>query len=194
MTWPGHRPIIFFLSILFDDCLERGKGIFSGGVRYLGGTIESYGNTNAADSLAAIKKLVYDEKKLSLDQLLKILDHDFAGFEKEHRWMLNCPKFGNDDDYADNMRVEIDKHINRFARSMGPKAGLHSYLNVIINNSANTTMGLLTAASPDGRKAFTPMANANAASGGADRNGLTAYLNSIVKPEYYHPCWCRPES
>jgi pyruvate-formate lyase len=179
----GNSANYLFLSMLFDDCLERGKGIFSGGVRYLGGTIESYGNTNAADSLTAIKKLVFEDKKLSLDQLVKILDHDFVGFEKERRWMIDCPKFGNDDDYADSMRVEVDEHINSFAKNMGPKAGLHSYLNVIINNSANTTMGLLTAASPDGRKAFTPMANANAASGGADRNGLTAYLNSIVKPD-----------
>jgi pyruvate-formate lyase len=179
----GASANYLFLSILFDDCLERGKGIYSGGVRYLGGTIESYGNTNVADSLAAIKKLVYEEKKLTLDQLVKILDHDFKGFEKERWWMLNYPKFGNDDDYVDNIRVEVDEHINSFAKSMGPKAGLHSYLNVIINNSANTTMGLLTAASPDGRKAFTPMANGNAASGGADKNGLTAYLNSIVKPD-----------
>ncbi len=179
----GTSANYLFLSMLYDDCISSGKGIFSGGVRYLGGTIESYGNTNVADSLVTVKKLVFDDKKLTLDELITILDHNFEGFEKEHRRMLDCPKFGNDDDYADQIRVEVDQHLNHFARSMGPKVGLYSYLNVIINNSANTTMGLLTAASPDGRKAFTAMANANAASGGADKNGLTAYLNSIVKPD-----------
>jgi pyruvate-formate lyase len=179
----GTSANYLFLSLLFDDCLERGMGIYSGGVRYLGGTIESYGNTNVADSLVAIKKLVYEEKKLTLDILVEILDQNFEGFEKERRWMLDCPKFGNDDETADSMREEVDKHLNTFVRNMAPKVGLHSYLNVIINNDANTTMGLLTAASPDGRKAFTPMANGNAASGGADKNGLTAYLNSIVKPD-----------
>jgi pyruvate-formate lyase len=180
----GASANYLYLSLLYDDCLERGKGIYSDGVRYLGGTIESYGNTNVADSLVAIKKLVYDEKKLTLNQLVNILDNDFEGFEKERRWMIDCPKFGNDNDAADNMRSEADKHLNNFVRELASKVGLHSYLNVIINNSANTTMGLLTAASPDGRKAFTPMANGNAASGGADKNGLTAYLNSIVKPDH----------
>jgi pyruvate-formate lyase len=66
---------------------------------------------------------------------------------------------------------------------MSQKAGLDSYLIVIINNSANTTMGQQTAASADGRKAFTYMANANAPVGGADKNGVTAFLNSIVKPD-----------
>ncbi len=179
----GASADYLFLSLLFDDCLERGKGIFSGGVRYLGGTIESYGNTNAADSLLAIKKLVYDEKKLTLDQLVEILDHDFQGYEREQRWMLDCPKFGNDHEEADNMRAEVDHHLNTFVRDMALKVGLHSYLNVIINNSANTTMGLQTAASPDGRKSFTPMANGNAPSGGADKNGLTALLNSMVRPD-----------
>jgi pyruvate-formate lyase len=79
--------------------------------------------------------------------------------------------------------MEVDNHLNSFVRNMANVVGLDSYLNVIINNSANTTMGLLSAASPDGRKAFTPMANANTPSGGADCNGLTALLNSMVKPD-----------
>jgi pyruvate-formate lyase len=179
----GKSADYLFLSILFDDCLERGRGIFNGGVRYLGGTLESYGNTNVADSLVAIKKLVYEDKKIKLDQLAEILHLNFEGFEKELHWMRDCPKFGNDDDFVDNMRVEVDYHLNSFVRNMADRVGLDSYLNVIINNSANTTMGLLTAASPDGRKAFTPMANANTPSGGADKNGLTALLNSMVKPD-----------
>lgn len=179
----GQVAPFLFLSMVFDDCIKRGKGIFSGGVRYLGGTLESYGNTNTADSLVAIRKLVYDEKKFTLDQMVKMIDANFEGFDKERKMMLDAPKYGNDNDYADNIKVEVDSHICSFARNMNKKAGLHSYLIVIINNSANTTMGMLTAASPDGRKAFTYMANANAPTGGADKNGVTAFLNSIVKPD-----------
>lgn len=179
----GKVAPFLFLSMVFDDCIKRGKGIYSGGIRYLGGTLESYGNTNTADSLTAIKKLVYEDKKLTLDQMVAALDANFEGHEKERRMMLDVVKYGNDDNYADDIKVEVDRHVCSFTRSMNAKAGLHSYLIVIINNSANTTMGQHTAASPDGRKAFTYMANANAPVGGADKNGVTAFLNSIVKPD-----------
>lgn len=179
----GCEAPYFYLSLLFDDCISRGKPVFDGGVRYLGGTLEAYGNTNTADSFAAIRKLVYDEKKLTLDQMVKILDADFKGYEKERMWMLDAPKYGNDDDYADALRVEVDSHICNFTRDMAQKAGMHSYLIVIINNNANVTMGEQTPATPDGRKAYTFLANANASTGGADKNGITAYLNSIVKPD-----------
>jgi pyruvate-formate lyase len=178
----GKVAPFLYLSMVFDDCIKRGKGIFAGGIRYLGGTLESYGNTNTADSLTAIKKLVYEDKKFTLDEMVKMLDANFEGYEKEHKMMLNAPKYGNDDDYADAIKVEVDRHICAVTRNMNEKAGLHSYLIVIINNSANTTMGLRTAASPDGRKAFTFMANGNAPTGGADKSGVTAFLNSVVKP------------
>ncbi len=171
-----------YLSMVFDDCIKRGKGVFGGGVRYLGGTLESYGNTNTANSLVAIKKLVYEEKKFTLDQIRKMIDANFVGFEKEQKMLLNAPKYGNDDNYADDMKVEIDRHICTVTRDMSKKAGLDSYLIVIINNSANTTMGQQTAATPDGRLSRTYMANANNPTGGTDKAGVTAFLNSLVKP------------
>ena len=171
-----------FLSMVFDDCIKRGKGLFDGGIRYLGGTLESYGNTNTADSLTAIKKLVYEDKTFTLDQINAMIHANFEGFEKEHKMLLAAPKYGNDDNYADDIKVEVDRHICTVTRDMGKKAGLHSYLIVIINNSANTTMGLQTAASADGRTERTFMANANNPTGGADKNGVTAFLNSLVKP------------
>jgi pyruvate-formate lyase len=179
----GKVAPFLFLSMVFDDCIKRGKGIFAGGVRYLGGTLESYGNTNTADSLVAIKKLVYEDKKLTLDKIVAALDANFEGYAKERRMMLDVAKYGNDDNYADDIKVEVDRHICNVTRNMSEKVGLDSYLVVIINNSANTTMGQQTAATPDGRKAFTYMANANAPTGGADKNGVTAFLNSIVKPD-----------
>ena len=171
-----------YLSMVFDDCIKRGKGVFGGGVRYLGGTLESYGNTNTANSLVAIRKLVYEEKKFTLDQIQKMIDANFVGFEKEQKMLLDAPKYGNDDNYADDMKVEIDRHICTVTRDMSKKAGLDSYLIVIINNSANTTMGQQTAATPDGRLSRTYMANANNPTGGTDKAGVTAFLNSLVKP------------
>jgi pyruvate-formate lyase len=175
-------PHLYF-SMLYDDCIKRGKPVFDGGVRYLGGTLESYGNTNTADSLTAIKELVYDKKKISLEQLVYMLDENFTGFEKERKMLLDCPKYGNDNALADNMKVEVDRHVCTVTRDMKDKVGLHSYLVVIINNNANTVLGRHTAASPDGRKAWTYMANGNAPSPGMDQNGLTAMLNSRVKPD-----------
>lgn len=173
----------YFFSMVYDDCIKRGKAIYDGGVRYLSGTLESYGNTNTADSLAAIKKLVYDEKFFSLDQIIAMTDANFEGYEKEHKMLLDAPKYGNDNNYVDEIKVEVDKHVCTVTQNMNEKAKLHSYLVVVINNSANTSMGLVTAATPDGRKAFTFMANANSAVGGADKSGVTAYLNSIVKSD-----------
>ena len=176
---------LLMLSMLFDDCIAKGKPLLNGGVRYMGGTLESYGNTNSADAMSAIKKLVYDEKKLSLKQIVTILDENFVGFDKERNMMLDAPKYGNDDDYVDSLKVQIDRHLCEYTRSQNEKNGLHSYLVVLINNSANTSLGLLTPASADGRLERTYMANANAPTGGADKNGITSMLNSMVKPSTF---------
>ncbi|MCL4705526.1 hypothetical protein KJ068_10215 [bacterium] len=171
-----------YMSMLYDDCMQRGRGMFSGGVKYLGGTLETYGNTNTADSLTAIKELVYDKTIMPPEQMLAALDADFTGFAQQRRLMLNAPKYGNDDACADGMLVQVHQHVCNAVRSQAKRVGLHSYLVVIINNSANTLMGHQTAASADGRLSGEPMANGNAPSGGNDRKGATAFLNSIVKP------------
>jgi pyruvate-formate lyase len=168
------------LSILFDDCLAKGMPLING-VRYLGGTLESYGNINAADSLTAIRETVYEKKLFSLAQLKEMLERDFAGYERERQILISCPKYGNDNKIADSMVIRIHEHLCNCTRSQAEKVGLHSYLIVIINNSANTIMGRYTKASADGRKAYTPMANANNPSSSADKEGVTAFLNSLVK-------------
>ena len=178
----GEQAPYLYLSMLFDDCIARGKPLLTGGLRYLGGTLESYGNTNTADALTAIKKVVYEDKEFTLTQLVEMLDKNFEGYARERNLLLNAPKFGNDDDYVDAIRVNVDSHICDYARSQALPNGMDSYLIVIINNSANTGLGLQTAASADGRLSRTYMANANSPAGGADRNGVTAVLNSMVKP------------
>ena len=177
----GEEAPFLFLSLLYDDCLERGKGIFSGGVHYLGGTVETYGNINTADSLTAIKELIYDRKVLSPQRLLEILDADFEGYPEERKLLQDAPKYGNDDPVADAMAVKVHEHICHLVRSRKERANLHSYLLVIINNSANTTLGQKTAASADGRGRGMYMANANNPFPGNDKKGLTAMLNSLVK-------------
>ncbi|MGE5352144.1 MAG: pyruvate formate lyase family protein [Acidobacteriota bacterium] len=181
----GETAPFLYLSMLYDGCLEKGLGAFSGGIDYLGGTLETYGNSNTADSLSAIRKLVYDDKRLSHEDLLKALDNNFEGFERERELMLSCPKYGNDDECADTMLLKVHTHVAEYTRSQKDKTNLHSYLIVIINNSANTLLGHQTSASADGRKSGQPMNNGNNPASGFDRQGLTAMLNSIVKPSTY---------
>ncbi len=178
----GKEAAHLMTSMLMDDCIARGKGIYEGGIRYLGGTLELYGNTNTSDSLVAIKQLVYEQKKFTLEQLINMLNADFVGFEKERKMLLNCPKYGNDNEIADAMLMEVHNHICQFTRKQNEAVGLHSYLIVNINNDANTVIGEHTSASADGRKAFTFMNPGNAPVGGADESGTTAFLNSIAKP------------
>jgi pyruvate-formate lyase len=178
----GKDAPYLYLSMLYDDCMSRGKGMFDGGVRYLDGTLETYGNVNAADSLTAIKALVFDKKVITPERLLEALRNNFRGFEDEHRMMLDCPKYGNDDNQADTMMVQLHDFICNTIRDQRNRTNLHSYLNVIINNSQNTTLARWVGASADGRKAGAPMANANTPSGGSDKKGVTAMMNSIVKP------------
>lgn len=177
----GEIAPFLYLSMLYDDCLEGGKSIFCGGVKYLGGTLETYGNTSTADSLTAIKELVYDKKRLSLEELLLALDSNFDGYEQYRRELMKCPKYGNDDEIADRMAIEVHNHICNVTRNQKSRTGLHSYLIVIINNHANTILGKLTAASADGRKSGESMSNGNAPSVGNDKNGVTALFNSLVK-------------
>lgn len=182
-NYAGKDNPYLYSSLLMDDCLANGKPLFSGGVRYLGGTLESYGNSNTADSLTAIREIVYKQKKFSLVKLQQMLNANFKGFEKERKMLLACPKYGNDHEEADRMLTEIHNHLCNFTRKQKEITGLHSYLVVVINNDANTVMGMKTPASPDGRLAFTYMNPGNNPVGGADKNGVTAFLNSLVKPD-----------
>ena len=169
------------ISLLFDDCVKRGKPVFDGGVRHLGGTLESYGNTNTADSLTAIKELVYDKQILTIEQLKKMLKANFEGYENERQLLIDCAKYGNDDDAADSMAIKVHEHVCKYTAAQAKKVGLDSYLIVVINNNANTSLGAHTGASADGRLAREPMANANNPAGGMDKSGVTAFLNSLQK-------------
>ncbi len=175
------------MSLLYDGCIERGKALLDGGIDFLGATLESYGNINTIDSLAALREVVFERRLIAPQRLLEALRADFRGYEAERRLLLDAPKYGNDDPRVDALSRDLHDFEARLIRDQAKRVGLHSFLMVIINNSANTYLGRWTGASADGRKALTFMANANNPVGGMDRHGVTAMLNSLVSipPEHH---------
>ncbi|MDD9150283.1 pyruvate formate lyase family protein [Sporolactobacillus sp. CQH2019] len=170
-----------FASLLMKDCIDRGKAILDGGVRYLGGTNETYGNINTSDSLMAIKKLVFDEHKHSLNELNTAALHNFEGYKTIREDLWNAPKYGNDIDEVDDLANDLYEYIAKGIRQRGIDRGMQYYLIVISNNQTNTEWGRRTSASLDGRYRGQFMNPANNPQGGADKSGPTALLNSLSK-------------
>ena len=170
-----------FTSILMDDCIERGKALLDGGVRYLGGTCETYGNINTSDALYAVKHLVFDTHKYTLQQMADAALSDFAGHEDIRKACWECDKYGNDLDTTDSMAVDLYNFVAQGVRDRGIAGNMQYFLIVISNNQLNTDWGLRTAASLDGRRSGTYMNPANNPQGGANTHGPTAMLNSLAK-------------
>ena len=176
-------------SALTDDCIGRGKTIKEGGAVYDFISGLQVGIANMADSLAAIKKLVYEEKKITKQQLWDAILDDFQSPEnKKIQEMLieDAPKYGNDNDYVDNLVVEaydsyldeIKKYPNtRYQR--GPIGGIRYGGTSSI--SANVGQGMETIATPDGRNAFEPLAEGCSPAHNADKNGPTAVFKTVSK-------------
>ena len=169
-----------YMSLFVDGCMEKGKDVLAGGaVLYEGpGTIFA-GLATYADSMAAVKKLVYDDKKYTLTELKAALDANWEGFEKMHRDCLNAPKFGNDIDTVDAVAAEIvdytekafNKHKSLYAR----------HIHGTLSQSFNTPLGGMVGATPDGRMAKAPLSDAMSPSQGADTKGPTAIIKSVSK-------------
>jgi pyruvate-formate lyase len=116
-----------------------------------------------------------------LQELVAACDANFSGYDGLHRQLIAAPKFGNDDDEADSMACKVHEHVCHTTADQAEVVGLDSYFVVIINNSANVVLGHNTIASADGRRCGDAMANAVNPSPGRDTNGITAFLNSLVK-------------
>ena len=170
-----------FTSLLTDDCIGRGRVLLDGGVEFLGGTNEMYGNSNASDSLTAIKKVVFDDKKYTYTEVIEAIKNNFSNNDEMRKKLIEAPKYGNDNSYADDIAVEMHNYICNGIRNSAKKVGIFSYLVVIINNQLNTEWGRATSASADGRLSGVYMSNANNPQSGADKNGPTAMLNSLSK-------------
>ncbi len=176
-------------SALCEDCIGRGLTLKEGGAIYDFISGLQVGIANLADSLAAVKKLVFEEHKLTTEELWHALETDFAGEDGEHiRQMLinEAPKYGNDDDYVDQLVVdaydvyidEVKKYPNtRFGR--GPIGGIRYAGTSSI--SANVGQGRGTLATPDGRHAGEPLAEGCSPSHAMDRHGPTAVFKSVSK-------------
>lgn len=177
-----NREVSFiFNSILMDDCIGRRKSLLDGGVEILGGTNETYGNINASDALFAIKKLVFDEKKYTLEEMNNAALSNFEGYEDMLSDILDVPKYGNDDRECDEMANDLYEYVAKGIRDRGIEKNMGYYLIVISNNQTNTDWGHETDASLDGRKRGVYMNPANNPQGGAAKSGPTAVLNSLSK-------------
>ena len=177
----GEEAAYLHLSLLVHDSVEKGKNVFAGGCRYLSATSEIFGLITAVDSLTAIKKCVYEDKLFTIEELVKIIDANFEGYEKERAALLNAPKYGNDDDYADDMAVRVFNHVADAHMNAGKNTTLYNYNIVSVNNSGSAERGKRTNATPCGRMKGEPLSNGNSPSIGADKCGLTATLNSMAK-------------
>ena len=183
----GNQAPFLMMSLLYDDCIERAKGMLEGGLEWLGATLESYGNTNAIDSLQAIREVVYEKQLVSRETLLNALRHDFEGYEDVRKLLIGAQKYGNNLQEVDALSVDLHDFEARHIRDQATRVGLSSHLMVVINNSANTYLGRWTGASTDGRKAREFMANANNPVGGRDNRGVTAMLLTLAKfPNAHH--------
>ncbi len=178
----GQECPLLFYSLLFEDCIARGRAVLEGGLCHLGGTVENYGNVNTADALTAIKAVVYDQKLVTAEELSAALATDFGGNERLRQLLLAQPKYGNDHPDADGMFCRLHRDVCTRIRDCATTAGLDSYLAVLINNELNAVFGQGTGASADGRRAGEYMANGNNPMSGRDTCGVTAMLNSLAKP------------
>jgi pyruvate-formate lyase len=174
-----------FVSMLSDDCISRGKSVFDGGIRYSGGIIETFGLTNVTDSLYAIKKLVYEQHRYTLQELVSILDNNWEGHEQDRLIMLNLPKYGNDHAEVDGLYKELNEAFCLSAYEKGKEEGLHFFLNCNLNPGADYYKHH-TKASADGRAFSEAMAYGNAPTAGRDTSGLTSLLNSMAKNNALH--------
>lgn len=167
-------------TLFIDGCLESGRSIFQGGAVYNSVQHEVIGLTNVANAMMVIKKLVFEEQSFTLEELVHMMDVNYAGYERELKEIMAVPKFGNDIDEVDELRVRVGTD---FYKELGQKDGYFGGRQwpgeVVFQSHIN--LAPFTLASPDGRKAFEPLADSAGAMRGTDTNGPTALIKSICK-------------
>lgn len=171
-----------FLSSVINDCMENGTDVTAGGAHYNFSGIQMIQVANLADSMAALKKLVYEEKKIPAEELLKALEHNFEGYEIIRTMLLNkVPKYGNDVAWVDELGTKwaeyFKKRLGTYTNYRGGK-----YHTGMYTVSAHVPMGENVGASPDGRYAGTPLADGGMSPVyGRDTAGPTAVLKSVAR-------------
>jgi len=178
-----HLPVPF-LSLLIDDCITNGKDYNDGGARYNTNYIQGVGLGTTTDSLTAISYQVFDEKQVTLKDLLTVLSNNFAERENLRQTLMNkTPKYGNDDDYADNiMRKIFEAYYNSVEGRPTTKGG--QYRINLLPTTVHIYFGKVLGATPDGRKAGEPVSEGVSPVQGADRKGPTAVIKSVSKLDH----------
>jgi pyruvate-formate lyase len=167
-------------TLLIDDCIDNGMEFNAGGARYNWSVISISGLSNTYDSLAAVREVVYDTEQVSASELLDALEANFEGYEDLRRRLGECPRFGNDDPYVDDLAAEIAEHTFRQFLKHAPWRG-GKYLGACLMFVTYGPFGEPVGALPDGRLAGTPVGDSAGAFQGRDVSGPTALVKSATR-------------
>lgn len=174
-------------SALHDLCMKECKDLHTpkieGGIDL--GYFEFIGYGTVIDSLAAIKNLVFEEKKITMAQLIEALQCNFEGKEFIRQMLLHAPKYGNNDPYTDVIGRALDEEALKYTKAYSKELGVHLDLRLVPFTS-HVPFGKVVSATPNGRKAYTPLSDGSSASHGSDTNGPTAILLSNYKTKNYN--------
>lgn len=174
-------------SALCEGCVEQGLDAMSGGGIYnFAPGIESTGLTDLADGMAAVKKLVYEDKKITMDKLIEVLEADFEGYEDIRLMFVHgVPKYGNDDDYVDSIAARFCELSCDMCEKYNSPINGTRYVNGVVPASSNVPCGENTWAQPTGRKAGLPLSDGISPYPGYDKNGPSSVIKSITKLPHY---------
>ncbi len=168
------------MSLMYEGCMESGRDVSAGGAMYnFGPGVVWSGLATYTDSMAAIKKLVYDDKKYTLTELNEALKADFEGYDQVLAHCLAAPKYGNDEDYADSIAADLVHFTETEHRKYKTLYSVLSHGTLSISN--NTPFGQLLGASANGRRAWMPLSDGISPTQGADYKGPTAIIKSVSK-------------
>lgn len=173
-----------FLSVITNDCISNGKDYNAGGARYNINYLQGVGIGTITDSLTAIKYNVFDEKKFTMEELMEAMEHNFEGYEKIANLVRNkTPKYGNDDDYADDvMQAVFDFYYHTVTGRPNMKGG--TYRINMLPTTCHVYFGEVMLASPNGRLAHKPVSEGISPEKGADICGPTAVVKSASKMDH----------
>jgi len=173
-----------FLSLLVDDCILKGKDYHNGGARYDSSYIQGVGMGTITDCLSALRTHVFEKKTFTMEKMLELLNTDFAGSERERLILLNkTPRYGNDNDSADDLLVRVfEAYFNNIDGRDNTRGGKY-HIN-LLPTTCHIYFGSVTGATPDGRKAWTPLSEGISPVQGADRHGPTAVIKSAAKMDH----------
>ena len=177
-----------FASCFIDNCIEVGKTLKNGGCKYDVISQSNIGPSVVGNSFAAVKKLIFEDKKLTFKELKAAMEADWKGDEAEkiHKLVKNVPKFGNDDDYVDYIVKDVfNSYLDLLPSYKTERTGKGPELSCYTMSTSNITSyvpnGLDVGATPDGRRAKSPLNEGCSPTQGTDKNGPTAVINSVSK-------------